>query len=142
MKIKIIIIILLSFSIFSNKAYSQTSDTTLTYLVSLNLEYYKNKPVDSFIAVIPTNYLNMRIASPGNPKYAEVLSILYANKVFAWIYVYNFQFMNPRSETMTWDMNLFRKENIHHIEIWKAVDCYKGCPDGIPTTPIAVERKN
>ena len=122
-------IILFLFFAAANFSYSQTGDTTLTYLANLNLNNFKNKPVDSFIAVIPGNYIRMRIASPGNPKYAEVLSVLYADKVYAWIYVYDFQFMNPRSETSRWDISLFKKEKIHHIEIWKAVTCYNGCPE-------------
>ena len=116
-----------------NSCFSQTGDTTLNYLWSINLDNYKNKPVDTFLAKIPNGYLNFRILSPGNPKIAQVLSIEYTDDVYAWIYVYNFQFMNPRSETMTWDMSLFRKENVDHIEVWKGVDCYNGCPDDAPS---------
>lgn len=126
------IIIVFFLTVFNYNSFSQTGDTTLTYLSSLNLDTYKNKPVSSFLAVIPNNYIRIRIGAPGNPKIAQILSVRYANNVYAWIYVYKFQYMNPRSETMSWDINLFRKENIHHIEIWKAVDCYNGCPDGTP----------
>jgi hypothetical protein len=111
----------------------KNSDTTLAYLRSLNLELDKNKSVDSFITKLPTGFIEMKVLATHNPKIANVLSILYPNKVFVWIYVYKFQFMNPRSNNFTWDMILFRKEKVHHIEVWKSIDCYNGCLPGVPT---------
>ena len=121
------------FFLFMNvqSGFSQTGDTTLVFLSNLNLSLYRYKPIDSFLTKIPGGILEMRIASPGNPKYAEVLSIRYPDNVYLGIYVYNFQFMNPRSESRTWDMTLFKKENIHHIEVWKREYCYNGCPYGV-----------
>lgn len=116
--------------LLSVKLYSQ--DTTLTYLSSLNLEIHKNKPIDSFIPKLPGGYIEMKVMATHNPKLVNVLSVLYPNRVFVWVYVYKFEHMNPRSETFTWDMTLFRKEKVHHIEVWSAVDCYNGCPPGVP----------
>ena len=118
---------------FCNCSLAQTSDTTLTYLSSLDLSVYQNRPVDSFLTKIPNTYTSTKIFSVGNPKYADVLSVSYPNKIFAWVYVYDFIYMNPRSETFSWDISLFKKEKVDHIEIWKDVDCYNGCPDGTPT---------
>ena len=139
MKKKIILIALITVSI-SKSVFSQTPDTTLAYLSSLNLNTYINKPIDTFLLKIPVNFINMKVMSSDNPKYARILSVLYANKVTLYIYAHNFHFINPRSETFTWDMTLFRKEDVHHIEVWRAVNCFKGCPVGIPTVPIEVER--
>ena len=112
--------------------YVYFTDTTLNYLSSINLDLYKNKPIDSFLAIIPSNYIGMKVYGHHIAKYADVLAVKYSDKVTIYIHVRQFQFINPRSETMSWDINLFRKENIHHIEIWKAVDCYNGCPYGTP----------
>ena len=127
---KKIIFILLTTFLISGMTFSQTPDTTLSFLSSLNLNTYKNKPIDSFLIKIPSNYLEMKIMSADNPKYARILAVKYADKVFLYIYAHNFHFMNPRSETFTWNMALFRKEDVEHIEVWKAVDCYNGCPEG------------
>ena len=142
MKIKFFIIILIINITLTNFVFSQNPDSTLNYLASLNLNPYKNNPVDSFLTKVPAGYIEMKVLASHNPKIVNVLSILYSNKVYVWVYVYKFQFMNPRSETFTWDMALFKKENVHHIEVWKNVDCYNGCPDGIPTMLIAVEKNN
>lgn len=103
-------------------------DTILPILSQMDVNSFVNKPIDSFLAKIPSGYLRLKIQSPGNPKYAEVLSVLYPGKVFIYIYVYEFTHMNPRSETFTWDMTLFRKEKISRIEIYNGVECIKGCP--------------
>lgn len=131
MKNKFLIILFAGVILGMSKIYSQ--DTTLTYLSSLNLDFYKTKPVDTFLTKLPAGYIEMKILATHNPKIANVLSVLYPNKIFVWIYVYKFQFMNPRSETFIWDMILFKKENVHHIEVWKSVDCYNGCPPGVLT---------
>jgi hypothetical protein len=139
MKIKFLVVLIINITL-SNFIYSQSPDSTLTFLASLNLSTYKDNPVDSFLTKVPGGYIEMKVLASHNPKIANVLSVLYPNKIYVWVYVYKFQFMNPRSETFTWNMILFRKENVHHIEVWKNVDCYNGCPNGIPTVPIAVER--
>ncbi|MBK8611491.1 MAG: hypothetical protein IPL84_16520 [Chitinophagaceae bacterium] len=124
-------IFLITLMLISKSIFSQTPDTALTYLSALNLNLYKNKPIDTFLLKVPSNYVSMKIISSDNPKYARILTVLYADKVTFYIYAHNFHYMNPRSETFTWDMALFRKEDVHHIEVWKAVDCYNGCPEGI-----------
>jgi hypothetical protein len=130
MKKKLLILILAT-SLNASHSYSQ--DTTLTYLSGLNLLPHNNKPIDSFLLELPINYLSMKIMSKDNPKYARILAVTYSDKVTVYIYAHNFRHMNPRSETFTWNMTLFKKEDIHHIEVWKAVDCYNGCPPGVLT---------
>ena len=130
MKKKIILLVLIT-TLGSRPVFSQTGDTTLAYLSTLNVTFYVDKPIDTFLLKIPTNYINMKVMSSDNPKYARILSVLYADKVTLYIYAHNFRFINPRSETFTWDITLFRKEDIEHIEVWKNVDCYNGCPEGI-----------
>lgn len=94
-------------------------DTTLTYLLSLNLDYYKNKPVDTLLASLPSNYTNRIIHGMGNLKVAKVLSVRYTGNIRVLIFVKDFTHLNPRSETLQWDINLFKEENIDCIEIWK-----------------------
>lgn len=60
-------------------------------------------------------------------KYADRLTVCYPNNIFIEIFVGHFQHLTQRSETGTWDMTLFRKENVDHIEIWNNVECINGC---------------
>jgi hypothetical protein len=94
------------------------TDTIVPYLTSLDLNYYKNKPVDSFLTVLPTMYNSIVVQSLGNLKYARIIKVKYPENVRVLIFVKNFQYMNPRSETSHWDINLFKKENLACIEIW------------------------
>ena len=136
MKKYIILIAIISFG-FTAKSASKIkdvdsnrvviTDSIPAILAALNVDTFKTKPIDSFLTKIPTGYLSMRIFAHGNPKYAETLAVIYPNKVFIEIYVYDFQHMDPRSETFTWDMDLFRKEKIHHIVIYNGVTCINGC---------------
>jgi hypothetical protein len=50
-------------------------DTTLDYLLSLNLDSFNQKPVDSLLSVLPTNYLRMKIIGMGNLRSANTLQI-------------------------------------------------------------------
>jgi hypothetical protein len=93
-------------------------DTTLAYLSTLDLEFFKNKPVDSLLTVLPLNYTNRIIHGMGNLKYARVLSVRYSGNIRVLIFVKNFVHMNPRSEACQWDINLFKLENITCVEIW------------------------
>ncbi len=102
-------------------------DTTLTYLMALNIESYKNRPVDSFLLVLPANYLIKKVYGRGRPKYADVLIVTYPNGVAVHVVVRRFTHMNQRSNTLQWDINLFKLENIDHIEIHAGPVCVKGC---------------
>lgn len=97
---------------------SNYQDTTLSYLMTLDFSYYKNKTVDTFLSVLPANYVSRSIHGMRNLKYARVLSVKYTGNIRVLIFVDNFTHMNPRSETLQWDLNLFKQENIGCIEIW------------------------
>ena len=96
------------------------NDTTLAYLLSLDLEYYKGKPIDSLLAVLPVNYIDRRITGWDNFFYAKMLYIRYPDSSTVLIVVKDFIHLTQRySREMNWDFNLFRKETIFCIEIYK-----------------------
>lgn len=103
------------------------TDTTLDFLMTLNLVNYEDSPVDSFLSILPTNYLRRKIVGGGRPRYADALLVLYPNKVTVHIIVRQFVHMNPKSNTLQWDINLFKLEDIDHIEIHNGSNCVKGC---------------
>ena len=103
------------------------TDTTLTYLLSLNLNDYRNSAVDSFLSILPANYQSKKVIGGGRPKYADALMVVYPNEIVVFIVVRTFTHMNPKSNTLQWNINLFKLENIDHIEIHNGSSCVKGC---------------
>jgi hypothetical protein len=93
-------------------------DTTLDYLLSLNLDSFNQKPVDSLLSVLPTNYLRMKIIGMGNLRSANTLQIIYPNNIGVLIKVKDFTHMNPHGWSHEWDLNLFKLERIKCTEIW------------------------
>lgn len=113
----------------SDNKIDKITDTVPTYLASLNLQNFIGKPIDSFIAKIPASYTSMKVYGGHNPKVASQLSVSYPNGVEICIYARNFQFINPRSETLTWDITLFRKEKLSKVIIYNGTECINGCLD-------------
>lgn len=108
------------------------TDTLLIQLASLNLSQFQGQPVDSLIAHLPSGYLSMKIGGWRSQKLAEVLYIIYPNKVSVGIHVRNFQFMNPHLENSSnpkqnWDITLFRQEAITFTIIYNKNICINGC---------------
>ena len=102
------------------KQKKNINDTTLAYLLSLNLEYYKGKPVDSLLAVLPANYSYRRIGGWDNSFYAKRLAVRYPDSSLVIIIVKDFTHLTQRySRERNWDFNLFKKEKIFCIAIYK-----------------------
>lgn len=114
------------------KFQNSPTDTILIQLASLNLTQFQGQPVDSLIAHLPSGYLTMKIGGWRSQRKAEVLYIIYPNKVSVGIHVRNFQFMNPHLENTSnpkqnWDVNLFRQEAITFTIIYNKNICINGC---------------
>lgn len=97
----------------------------IPFLQQMNVQSFYGLPVDSFLAAVPANLYNMKVYSSDNSKYplfrASYLRVDFTsshNGPGAIIYVQNFTHMNKYSSTGSWDVSLFRLENIHKIELW------------------------
>ena len=101
----------------SRQSYS-VQDTTLAYLLSIDFNRYIGKPVDSILAVLPANFTSRTILGLGNFRYARMLAIEYPDSSMMIIVVKNFVYMNQYSSTMTWDLNLFKKETTFCIAVY------------------------
>lgn len=111
-----------------NMHYNYYSQDTLTpYLNALNLNQFISKPVDSFFALIPANYLSMQILPGDQMKRASALVIRYPNGIKLGIFVKDFTHMNPNPPSSSWSIPLFRKENVYRIEIFNGTTCINGC---------------
>lgn len=107
-------------------------DTLITQLSALNLLQYQGQPVDSLLAHLPGGYITMKIGGWRSQRLAEVLYVIYPNKVSVGIHVRNFQYMNPHlvntsNPKQNWDIALFRKETITFTIIYNNKSCINGC---------------
>jgi hypothetical protein len=110
------------------------SDTTvLPQILSLSLNTYIGKPVDSLLSVLPINY-TCRGFVPIRISYNRGVFQSYGdsgdNTVSVIIYIDHYQFMTfpNRNNVRTWDMNLAKKEIISFIKVVKNnTTCMYGC---------------
>lgn len=93
------------------------TDTLLTYLSSLNVDYYIGKPVDSFFKKLPAGYSQLKVMSKDGSRYARYLLVKY-DSIRVLIFVKEFHHLTPKNHNMNWDINLFKMENVACIEIW------------------------
>lgn len=127
------LLILFTLTLFVNFIFAQSpSDTLSTFFSSLNLANFENKPVDSFIAKIPTGYTSIKVSGGWRTEIADNLTIIYPNDVVVFVYVFQFTHMNPHNPNkqqpdLIWDVANFRKENVSYIQIWKDILCLNGC---------------
>ena len=75
--------------------HSPTYDSVYLQLAALDFDYYLQKPIDSFIAHIPSGYTYIKIVSKGRRSHAGFMAIRYPNNIVLWLYVRGYQYMNP-----------------------------------------------
>jgi hypothetical protein len=110
-----------------------TDTTVLPTIISINLNSYIGKPVDSLLAVLPSGYSNRGFMSVG-AGYAKGLYQSYfsniSNNCAVEIYIDLFQFLpvpnlTPKSN---WNMNLAKQETVAYIKVIKNNNvCVYGC---------------
>lgn len=110
---------------------SRPTDTLMSYLEQVDIDNFKNKPIDSLLASIPATPIELKVFStPSNRTWiflASHIQIKYPNGSMVVAYVKQFYHMNPYSAGFSWDVNLFRKENTYRIEVYKdAFTCING----------------
>jgi hypothetical protein len=125
--IRVVITALITILFGNNKAYTQTTDSTLNQLLNIDSASFVNKPLDSIIAVLPAGYIEMRVVGIRNT--ARNLRIMYANRVWIDLHVRQFNYMNPVDIYRIWNISLMRKESLNKVAIYKGINCYKGCPN-------------
>jgi hypothetical protein len=115
---------------YRNTSFSDT--TVLPAILSLSLNSYVGKPVDSLFAKLPTNFTS-RGFIPTGIGYCKGLSQSYFssefNTCYVEIFIDTFQLMTfpNRTKTTTWNMNLAKQETIAFIKVWKNNQCVYGC---------------
>jgi hypothetical protein len=109
---------------------SCTTDTLptvdlISFLQQLSVQDYYGRPVDTLLLAIPANFYNMKVYGGSNSQganfRASYLSVDFtANPAGPGIkiYVRQFNHLTRYSPTATWNISLFRLENIDRVEIW------------------------
>ena len=98
----------------------------IPFMRDLQISNYYNKPVDSFLLAIPANMYGLKVYGGDHSQGAMFkASFLYVDFTpdrsgpCALIYVREYTHMDRFSPTATWDVNLFRKEKIYRIDVYK-----------------------
>jgi hypothetical protein len=133
------LIILISFIAFKTNAFSKEyancpPDSLALIMYNINLNQFKNQPIDSFIAHIPPTFTSMKVYGGGRIEKADQIIISYPNGIDCYIYIKEFTHMDPYTHfnaipTTNWDINLARKEKVWFIQIWNNTICKNGCND-------------
>ena len=106
-----------------------TAAYPIANISSINLPFYYNKPINTFLADLADAYPGYILGKVyGNQiRWGKKINVYYGNDIAFIIVVKTFQFMNPFSLTGNVDVNLFRQENINRIELRNVGDCVHGC---------------
>jgi hypothetical protein len=99
------------------------SNQLTSFLQQMNIPSFYGKAVDSFIVAVDAIPYEMKIYG-GHESREAMLNASYLWYKFSGgqiirIYVAEFTHMNRYSPTGTWDINLFKKEKIDKIEVWR-----------------------
>ena len=113
---KILLIILIT--ILGSNVNAQTSTFTYNALNAINFNSYVNKPVDSFLHIIPANYTTLKLVGNVNNNSVSYLFILYPDASQVIIRVKKYQYMNTVDSARIWNLSLYRKENANYISLY------------------------
>lgn len=99
----------------------------ISFLEQMDVESFYGKPVDSFLLAVPANLYNMKVYGGSNNQGAHFrasemivdFTPVRGGGPSAIIFVREFVHMNRYSPNATWDVNLFRREKIYKIEVYK-----------------------
>ena len=119
-----------------NITNSRTDTTLIAQLAAINLIQYQGQPVDTLLAHLPSGYIALKIGGWRSQRLAEVLYVIYPNKISVGIHVRDFQYMNPRlvdspNPKQNWSIPLFRKEAITYTIIYNNTTCINGCENSL-----------
>ena len=110
-----------------------SEDSVLNQLLTINDSLFIGKPLDSIIAKLPLGYVKMYGVGGSRPQIITCLRIVYPKNVFIELYVWEFTHMSRISTTtdlsdgIKWDVNLMRKEKLHHIIVFQHIFCLRNC---------------
>jgi hypothetical protein len=114
-----ILLILIFFS--TVKAKSQSLQDTL---LSINANYYLDKPIDSLLNVLPMSYDSIYTRAGSSTFVGAKIVLDYSSRnLWVYIYPYTHVFYTPLNREHTlphiaWPLNQVRKEKIGRIIIW------------------------
>lgn len=110
----------------------QQPDTLVATLATLNLSQYNGQSVDALLSNLPSGITEMKITGWHSIRKAEILHVIYPNKVVVEIHVKQFHHMNPNwvntpTPAQNWDITLFRQEAIAFSIAFNGGVCINGC---------------
>lgn len=110
---------------------SPPDTTVLPQILSLPLNNYIGKPVDSLFSVLPAGYTSRGMMTTRVGYAKGVYQTYYTaetNNCYIEIFIDTIQYLPKPNYSHIWDMNLAKMETIAFIKVWKNNNiCLYGC---------------
>ncbi len=114
---KIIYLIFIAAFLFNGKAISQTNASVYDTICKIDFSYYMNKPVDSFLRILPTGYYPLQLFGHLKNNRIYFLGFDYPDGTEVIIKVKKYRFMNPTDPNRIWDIDMYKKEDVFFINV-------------------------
>lgn len=110
----------------TSKTDTLPTSQLVAFLQQMDVRSFYGKPVDSFLIAIPANFYNIKVYGGSNSQgalfRASHMTVDFTPDTLGpgvIIHVREYTHMNRFSPTATWDANLFRREKIYKIDVYK-----------------------
>ncbi len=126
------LIFVIGFFIISTKSFCQQNvDSIYHKIISLDLNSFSGKPVDSLLQVLPSGYSTIQVGTNHRFKKADRFIVIYQNIVRVEMMITNFTHINPILMPgvpldSAWDVQLCKKELISCVKVFNKYDWF-GC---------------
>lgn len=109
-------ILFIALLVMAFRTYSQ--NPIYTQLSQINLSNYVSKPVDSIIALLPSGYSSSGFVGNLTSNKVRFYFVRYSEGTVLYIYVKNYQYMNPIDPNRIWNFEQYRHEPIWYLWLW------------------------
>jgi len=96
-------------------------------LQRINYNSFIGRPVINLLAALPSTYTHAKVRGGSRFNIANALHVDYNGKLAVIIYVREFNHINRVSQNGTWDLNLFKRENIDFVVVVEDGRCIVNC---------------
>jgi hypothetical protein len=114
---KVIYLIFVAAFLNNKKLYAQIKTSVYDSICSIDFVNYMNKPVDSFLNVLPKGNHPLQLFGHLKNNKIYFLGFDYPDGTEVIIKVKKYRYMNPVDLNRKWNIDLYKKENIFFINV-------------------------
>ncbi|MBD0351340.1 MAG: hypothetical protein M3342_19850 [Bacteroidota bacterium] len=107
--------------------FFRNENESVSYFGSLGIKSFIDKPVKSFLQVLPPGVYEREILDSDKDAYAGMLRISYPYGLMVDLYITAFEYTNPNGISRRKKFKAIEKETVAAIRIHNGLACIKGC---------------